>query len=106
MYRPWWDALYAAHADVVLNGHLHNYQRYPAMNPGGAVDPVNGITQYIAGTGGEALLNVSSGAVPQPVAWRKTFGYLRLTLHPTGWDSEFIDSTGTVLDTSSGSCHL
>lgn len=105
MYKPWWDVLYAAHADVVLNGHLHNYQRYLPMNPSGQPDQPNGITEYVAGTGGEALVAVNPGAVPQPAASRKTFGYLRLTLHPAGWDSEFIDSTGQIIDASSGACH-
>lgn len=104
-YRPWWDALYAAHADLVLNGHQHNYQRYAALTPSGTPDQANGITQYVVGTGGEALGNVNTSVTPTPVAWRRTFGYLRLTLHPTGWDSQFIDSTGAVLDSANGSCH-
>jgi hypothetical protein len=104
-YRPWWDALYAARADVVLNGHLHNYQRYAPLSPTGAADSVMGITEYVVGTGGESFASVNSGVSPQPVVWRKTFGYLRLVLHPLGWDSAFIDSTGAVLDTATGTCH-
>jgi acid phosphatase type 7 len=109
-YQPWWNALYAAHADVVLNGHVHNYQRFPPLRPTGASDPVNGITEYIVGTGGESQVSVKSGVVPHPVAQAKTFGYLRMTLLPTGWTAEFVDTnhggTGTVVDTSSGTCHL
>ena len=30
-YKPWWDALIAAHANLVLNGHIHNYQRFAPM---------------------------------------------------------------------------
>lgn len=104
-YRPWWNALYAAHADVVVNGHVHNYQRYAARSPTGAADPVNGITEYVAGTGGEGFASVNSSVSPQPLVWRKSFGYLRLALHPLGWDAAFISSTGAVVDTSSGTCH-
>ena len=104
-YRAWWKVLYRAHADVVLNGHVHNYQRFGPLDPSGAADAVNGITEYIAGTGGERQEKVSAGAVPQPVAWKQAFGYLRLTLQPRGWRAEFIDHTGSVLDASSGVCH-
>jgi hypothetical protein len=31
--RPLWKALYAARADVVLNGHDHNYQRFSPQDP-------------------------------------------------------------------------
>ncbi len=104
-YKSWWEALYAAGADVVLNGHVHNYQRYAPRNPSGAVDTRNGITEYIVGTGGESLVPLKTSVTPQPVIAKRTFGYLRMTLHPNGWESRFIDTTGAVLDTSGGTCH-
>ena len=103
-YRPWWNVLYAAHADLALNGHVHNYQRYAALDPAGSPD-ADGITQYTVGSGGEGLQNLLTTAQPQPLVFLKRFGYLRLTLEPDGWTGEFIDSTGTVADTSSGTCH-
>ncbi len=105
-YTPWWNALSAAHADIVFNGHVHNYQRFGALNAVGALDPINGITEYIVGTGGESLQSLSTAALPQPLAYRKTFGYLRITLHPAGWDAQFVDSAGNILDTSAGLCHV
>jgi hypothetical protein len=105
-YKPWWDALYAAHADVVLNGHIHNYQRFAPMNSARGGDQA-GPTEYIVGTGGEELVSASAKTttVPKPVVWKKSFGYLRLTLHSNGWDAAFSDSTGRTLDASAGSCH-
>ncbi len=32
---PFWDALYAAGADLVLNGHDHNYERFAPQDPNG-----------------------------------------------------------------------
>lgn len=104
-YRPWWDALYAAHADVALNGHVHNYQRYAPLSPSGTADPSNGITEYVVGTGGEGFTAFDTKVKPQPAVRLRTFGYLRLTLETSGWDAQFVDSTGTVLDSSSGTCH-
>ncbi len=105
-YTPWWQALYDAHADVVLNGHVHNYQRYSALDPTGAGDAITGITEYVVGTGGENLQSVKSTVQPAPVVSYKTFGYLQMTLLPDGWTADFVNSAGTVLDTSAGSCHL
>lgn len=104
-YRAWWKVLYAAHVDVVLNGHVHDYQRYPPLDPTGAPDPAHGITEYVVGTGGENLMPFVPTVTPPPVTHLQRFGYLRMTLDPTGWTSEFIDSTGVVADTSSGTCH-
>lgn len=103
-YLPWWNALYGAGADVVLNGHRHNYQRFAALNPSGSADP-SGITQYVVGTGGEPLAGVAKSAKPKPLVWAKSWGYLRLTLQAQGWASEFVSSSGAVLDTSGGTCH-
>jgi hypothetical protein len=36
--KPFWDALYAAKADVVLNGHIHNYERFAPQKPTGEKD--------------------------------------------------------------------
>jgi len=103
-YQPWWNLLYGAHADVVLNGHVHNYQRYPALSPTGVVGSA-GITEYIVGTGGEAFQGISSSAKPYPSVYLRSFGYLRLTLGANGWTAEFVNPNGVVLDTSSGTCH-
>jgi Calcineurin-like phosphoesterase len=106
-YGPWWQALYKAHADVVLNGHVHNYQRFRPLNYSGAADPTNGITEYIVGTGGEETVGFKAPttAALTPLAKQRTFGYLRMSLSSTGWSAAFVDSTGAVLDTSSGTCH-
>ena len=52
-----WRVLYDAKAEVVLNGHDHDYQRYAPMSPAGAVDQESGIREFVVGTGG-------NGAVP------------------------------------------
>src|SRR3954466_16304089 len=46
-YRPWWKVLYRAHADVVLNGHVHNYQRFAPLDPMGNLGSSHGITEYV-----------------------------------------------------------
>ena len=104
-YTPWWDLLAQHHADVVLNGHIHTYARFPLLDPSGHVDTTGGIREVIVGTGGESLVKASSKANPSPLVNLRTFGYLRMVLRSSGYDAEFIDSSGAVRDSFSGTCH-
>jgi len=104
-YAPWWSVLYSAHVDVVLNGHVHTYARFAPLDPSGTNDPANGIREVIVGTGGESLVSASPSASPAPLVNYRGFGYLRMVLHPTGYDAQFIAATGAVKDTFSGTCH-
>ncbi|HEY3766942.1 MAG TPA: metallophosphoesterase [Gaiellales bacterium] len=103
-YNAWWNLLYAAHADVILNGHIHTYARYDLLNPSGVADP-NGIREVIVGTGGESLQAASAASNPKPLANQRAFGYLRMDLLPTGYSAEFVNSAGAIKDTFSGTCH-
>lgn len=103
-YREWWKVLIRHHADLVLNGHIHNYQRFAPMDESGHRTR-SGITEYIVGTGGESQVRVQDSASPQPVAWKNAFGYLRLRLTSDGWRSRFITIGGRVFDKHQGHCH-
>src|SRR6185437_3795854 len=104
-YTPWWSVLYAAHVDVVLNGHVHTYARFAPLDTSGNNDPANGIREVIVGTGGESLVSAAPSASPAPLVNYRGFGYLRMVLHPTGYDAQFIAANGAVKDTFSGTCH-
>ena len=62
----WWNLLYQAHADLVLNGHIHNYQRFAQLNANGQADP-NGIREVIVGTGGESVSGWASNPTPEAI---------------------------------------
>jgi acid phosphatase type 7 len=100
----WWNLLYQKHADVVLNGHVHSYQRFPKLNPSGNPDP-QGIREVVVGTGGESQQNLSSTASPKADVTFKGFGYLRMVLHPSSYDLSFVKYDGTVIDTFSDTCN-
>jgi len=101
-----WQALYDFHADVVLNGHDHEYERFAPQTPAGAPDAANGIREFVAGTGGKSQ---ASFAVVQPnseIRSSGTYGVLLLTLHPGGYDWQFVAEAGkSFSDSGSGSCH-
>src|SRR2546430_2421559 len=42
---PFWNDLYAAHADVIVNGHMHDYERFAQTDPSGNLDLANGIRE-------------------------------------------------------------
>ena len=50
-----WQDLYDGGADILLGGHLHNYERFAPMNGAGTSDPSFGVRQFVVGTGGAAL---------------------------------------------------
>jgi hypothetical protein len=83
---PLWELLYAARADVVLNGHSHNYQRWRPQDPAGEADR-DGIRQFVVGTGGRSLYAIPGGTPPDTlaVANARAFGVLRLTLKAEGY---------------------
>src|SRR5206468_3924444 len=49
--QAFWNLLYQYHADVILNGHDHIYERFAQQDPNGNATP-SGIREFIAGTGG------------------------------------------------------
>jgi acid phosphatase type 7 len=50
--NPLWQILYNNHAEVILNGHAHRYERFAPLTPEGKKDLQNGIRQIVVGTGG------------------------------------------------------
>jgi hypothetical protein len=58
-YGPFWDALRTARADLVLNGHDHDYERFAIVDPDGNADRTGGARAIVVGTGGKN----STGAV-------------------------------------------
>jgi acid phosphatase type 7 len=50
--KPFWHILYNHHADVILNGHAHRYERFARITPSGKRSSARGIRQFIVGTGG------------------------------------------------------
>jgi hypothetical protein len=86
---PLWRLLHAARADVVLNGHSHNYQRWAPMDPSGDLDLETGIREFVVGTGGASHYALPSGTAPDNLvaAQADAFGVLKLTLkaHRYAW---------------------
>jgi len=104
-FQPFWQALYDYGADVVLNGHDHEYERFAPQSPTGQADPTRGIREFIVGTGGAGLYSFSTIQPNSEVRNNTTYGVLKLTLHATSYDWQFVPIAGqTFTDVGSGNC--
>src|SRR4051794_31769426 len=101
--QPFWDDLYAVHADVVLNGHEHLYERFKPQDPTG-IATTAGIREFIAGTGGRSLFGFNSIEANSEVHDDTHFGALFLTLHQGSYDWTFKGIDGTQVDSGSSAC--
>jgi hypothetical protein len=105
-YQPLWQVLYDSGAEIVLNGHDHDYERFAPQKPDGTPDPLHGIREFVVGTGGATLYpfirNTPNSEVKNNTAW----GILKLTLHAASYDWEFIPIAGhTFTDSGGANCH-
>lgn len=101
---PLWDLLSGAGADLILNGHEHNYERFAPQDPAG--DPAtDGIVEIVAGTGGNG-----DGSYPfgDPIANSEVrlngLGVVELSLWAHGWVEGFFRPGMNVVDRASGTC--
>jgi hypothetical protein len=103
-YDAFWKALYAAGAEIVLNGHDHNYERFAPQSPSAAADP-KGIQQFVVGTGGKNHALMGSVQPNSVVRNSDTFGFLKLTLHASSYDWQFVPEPGkTFTDSGTRNC--
>jgi acid phosphatase type 7 len=104
--KPLWDVLYAAGADVVLSGNEHNYERFAPQDPDGRADPKRGIREFVVGTGGYSHYPIVNPIPNGKVHNDDTYGVLKLTLHPKGYEWRFVPVEGrTFSDSGSAQCH-
>jgi hypothetical protein len=103
---PLWQPLYSAHADVVLNGHDHLYERFAQMNPTGNADST-GIREFVVGTGGESLNGLYGSQPPATLQANDSsdYGVLVLTLHASSYSWSFVNTGGTIIDSGTTACH-
>lgn len=92
------DAAFRAlsgHATIFLAGHNHDMER---------LRPVNGITQYVEGAGGDELKPVNPRDTRDAFVNDTQYGALRLKLQPGRAVLSFVAESGAVLDRSTVGC--
>jgi hypothetical protein len=104
--RGFWRTLHAAGADVVVNGHDHDYERFAPQDYRGELDVAHGIREFVVGSGGRELRPLKALRPNSEVANADSFGVLKLTLGD-GWYRWRFVAAGTSPFTDSGTadCH-
>ena len=117
-----WNVLARAHADIVLSGHNHDYERFDPIGaaPGVPVSksadrPPNfqqpildprGIREFVVGTGGKNHYPFEHAPLRGEVVRNAdTYGVLLLRLRPRGYSWRFVPEPGkTFTDAGTASC--
>ena len=102
--RGLWKTLQAAGAEVVLNGHDHDYERFAPQTWQGQASGL-GIRQFVVGTGGAALRPFGATKPNSEVRSDNAHGVLRLRLHDGMYRWRFISTGGVFSDAGTGICH-
>ncbi|GGQ82343.1 discoidin domain-containing protein [Couchioplanes azureus] len=106
--KPYWEALYAARADLFLNGHDHSYERLGPQDPGGRAT-AGGIVELVNGAGGAPFYDPGDATAPnsQKTVYGK-LGVVRLQFgtNTFRWDFLPTGTSRTPLDSSpTYTCH-
>jgi hypothetical protein len=109
-YAAWWNLLYQYKADIVANGHNHNYERFNQIDPDEQAAP-DGIREFIAGTGGSPGDSLTYAAYPldpnEAVRNQSAvYGVLQLTLSDSSYSWKFLPVPGySFSDSGTSPCH-
>ena len=103
--RGLWNILYEFGVEIVVAGHDHLYERFAPQTPDGRSDPLRGIRQFIAGTGGAGVRGFMSPK-GNSEARGSVWGVLALTLLDGAYNWEFVPVEGASFrDGGAGTCH-
>jgi hypothetical protein len=105
--KPFWHILYNNHADVILSGHAHRYERFARITPSGKRSSARGIRQFIVGTGGAP--GASQKGPDEPRVQAKKVGapgVLKLELGSGFYQWKFVPVVGrNYTDSGRARCH-
>lgn len=93
-YQPFWDLLWTYRADVILNGHDHDYERFARQSPAGNFNTF-GMREFVVGTGGKSERWMGSTPAAHSQVYHSGYGVLRMRLHNDAYNWKFISTDGT-----------
>lgn len=102
--KPFWVQLLKAHADVIMNGHDHDYERFAPQDENANADPA-GIREFVVGTGGRSHYEIGTRQPNSQAAIADKFGALSMQLGKTGYTWKFVATNGATLDRGKARCH-
>jgi chitodextrinase len=104
--KTFWTSLFNHDADLIISAHDHTYERFAPQDPNGNLNTTRGIREFIVGSGGANHTSFTTIFPNSEVRNSDTFGVLKLTLHPTSYDWQFMPVPGkTFTDSGTQACH-
>jgi acid phosphatase type 7 len=95
--QPLWEAAVAAGADIVLNAHDHDYERFEPLDANG--EPRNdGTVEFVSGNGGHNPRGIGDRQSHSATAISGSPGVLFLTLWTDGYGWSYRDVLGRTRD--------
>lgn len=103
LVRPLWQILQNRKADLVLNGHDHDFETFTRQDAYGRRDP-KGMIEMVVGAGGKSFYDFAAIKPNSNVRIKDAFGFLRLRLNKTSFDWSYVDKDSKVLARGSARC--
>ncbi len=110
--QPLMDVLYEFGAEILVGGHDHTYERFTPQDADGVPDLANGVRLFVVGSGGAGLYAFRTPIANSEARFNSLYGILKLTLHPSSYDWEYIpvaisnpDPVEVFSDVGSAWCH-
>ena len=94
---PLWRILSGRGVSVAVAGHDHIYERFAPLNAAGVADTVNGVRQFVVGTGGAHRYEIGSLLPGSEAHSSEAFGLLKLTLLPDRYRWSFVPVDANAL---------
>jgi hypothetical protein len=94
-----WEVLVRHGADVILNGHDHDYERFAPMDADGRPSS-HGVREFVVGTGGAHLYPAIRFHPQSQVRDNRHHGVIVFTLHPDSYEWVFLGTDGKIHDRS------
>ena len=101
---PLWRLLDDGAVDLVVSGHDHTYERFPALDADGKVAAKSGIASIVAGLGGKSRYPIVSARQHSMTLRNDRDGVLVLRLGTDGWTSALLSTNDEVIDLARGRC--
>lgn|SRR5215210_243330 len=102
-----WKTLERHRADVIINGHDHDYERFAPQDHSGKASG-EGIREFVVGTGGAELRKLKTHKANSEHRDDGRLGVLLMTLRPDSYAWAFLGTDGDVHDRSDTPvpCHV
>ncbi|MBJ7354667.1 MAG: metallophosphoesterase [Thermoleophilaceae bacterium] len=103
LVRPLWKILQSKKADLVLNGHDHDFETFVRQDANGKRDP-NGMIEMVVGAGGKSFYDFAGAKPNSRVRITNAFGFLKLRLNRRSFDWSYVSKDSEVLARGSARC--